>query len=144
MKYILHIQIIAIFITVASAYAQPLKLTMAYEDTALPPFYLGEGKEVPAKPGIAIELLKQVDERLHEITINFRRIPWDRCQKELKEGVVDVLVGQDFAKMGYGTIEMLVKVLTEDATYPVLNDSGLEIVDASNIDEVIAEKGTTW
>jgi polar amino acid transport system substrate-binding protein len=96
MKYILHINLIAIFITVASAYAQPFKLTMAYEDTALPPFYLGEGKEVPAKPGIAIELLKQVDEHLHEITINFRRIPWDRCQKELKEGLVDAIFPGSF------------------------------------------------
>jgi polar amino acid transport system substrate-binding protein len=96
MKYILHINLIAIFITVASAYAQPFKLTMAYEDTALPPFYLGEGKEVPAKPGIAIELLKQVDEHIHEITINFRRIPWDRCQKELKEGLVDAIFPGSF------------------------------------------------
>jgi ABC-type sugar transport system substrate-binding protein len=62
----------------------------------------------------------------------------------VKEAVVDVLVGQDFDRMGRGSIEMLVKVLKEGATYPELNDSGLEIVDASNIDDVIARKGTTW
>lgn len=62
----------------------------------------------------------------------------------VKEGVVDVLVGQDFAKMGAGSVEMLYKVVTEDAKYDEFNDSGQEIVDASNIDETIAVKGTTW
>jgi len=62
----------------------------------------------------------------------------------VKEGVVDVLVGQDFAKMGAGSVEMLYKVVTEGAEYPEINDSGQEIVDASNIDDTIAVKGTTW
>jgi polar amino acid transport system substrate-binding protein len=96
MKYILYINLTIVFLTVVSAYAQPLKLTMAYENTALPPFYLGEGKEVPPKPGIAIELLKQVDESLHEIAINFHRMPWKKCQKELKEGMVDAIFPGSF------------------------------------------------
>lgn len=62
----------------------------------------------------------------------------------VKEGVVDVLVGQDFATMGAGSVEMLYKVVTEGAKYDEFNDSGQEIVDASNIDETIAAKGTTW
>ena len=62
----------------------------------------------------------------------------------VKEGVVDVLVGQDFARMGAGSVEMLYKVVTEGAEYPEINDSGQEIVDASNIDEIIAARGTTW
>jgi ribose transport system substrate-binding protein len=62
----------------------------------------------------------------------------------VKEGIVDVLVGQDFAKMGAGSVEMLYKVVTESAEYPEINDSGQEIVDSSNIDDVIAVKGTTW
>jgi ribose transport system substrate-binding protein len=62
----------------------------------------------------------------------------------VKEGVVDVLVGQDFAKMGAGSVEMLYKIVTEKAEYPEINDSGQEIVDASNIDATIEKKGTTW
>ena len=62
----------------------------------------------------------------------------------VKEGVVDVLVGQDFERMGRGSVEMLVKVLKEKAEYPELNDSGLEVVDVNNIDAVIERKGTTW
>ncbi len=62
----------------------------------------------------------------------------------VKEGVVDILVGQDFAKMGAGSVEMLYKVVTEKAQFPEINDSGFEIVDETNIDETIAQKGTTW
>lgn len=62
----------------------------------------------------------------------------------VKEGVVDVLVGQDFAKMGGGSVEMLYKVVKDKAKFPPINDSGFEIVDAKNIDATIAKKGTTW
>ena len=62
----------------------------------------------------------------------------------VKEGVVEVLVGQDFSGMGSGSIEMLYKAVTENAQFDELNDSGLEIVTMENIDEVIARKGTTW
>jgi ribose transport system substrate-binding protein len=62
----------------------------------------------------------------------------------VKAGIVDVLVGQDFAAMGRGTVEMLYRVLKEGAKVPPINDSGLEIVDAGNVDEAIRRKGTTW
>lgn len=62
----------------------------------------------------------------------------------VKEGVVDVLVGQDFAQMGAGSVEMLYNVVTKGMEYDEFNDSGLEIVDSSNIDETIERKGTTW
>ncbi|MCE5283194.1 MAG: substrate-binding domain-containing protein [Deltaproteobacteria bacterium] len=62
----------------------------------------------------------------------------------VKAGIVDVLVGQDFAAMGRGAMEMLYRVLKEGAKIPPINDSGLEIVDAGNIDDAIRRKGTTW
>ena len=62
----------------------------------------------------------------------------------VKEAVVDVLVGQNFEYMGRGSVETLVKVLKEKTQVDPIIDSGLEIVDAKNIDEVIARKGTTW
>ena len=58
MKYILHIMIIVILLNGGAIWAESIKLTMAYEDTTLPPFYLGEGERIPEKPGIAIELFK--------------------------------------------------------------------------------------
>ena len=39
---------------------------------------------------------------------------------------------------------MLYKVVTENAEYPEINDSGQEIVDASNVDATIEKKDTTW
>ncbi|THB81309.1 MAG: amino acid ABC transporter [Desulfobacteraceae bacterium] len=96
MKHILHIMLLVLFGTSAPAYAQPLEIIMAYENTALPPFYVGEGKEVPSNPGIAVELLKLVDQKLPGITIKFRRIPWDKCQEELGEGKVDAIFPGSF------------------------------------------------
>jgi ABC-type sugar transport system substrate-binding protein len=62
----------------------------------------------------------------------------------VKAGTVDVLVGQDFARMGGDTVELLYRVLAERAQVRPINDSGLEIVDAKNIDATIMRKGATW
>ena len=62
----------------------------------------------------------------------------------VKEGIVSTLVGQNFAQMGSGSVEMLYQAVTAGKTFPAFNDSGLEIVDQTNIDEVIAQKGTSW
>ncbi|GAK60808.1 ABC transporter sugar-binding protein [Candidatus Vecturithrix granuli] len=65
----------------------------------------------------------------------------------VKEDVVDVLAGQNYERMGRGTVELLVQILRgelkKEDVEPIM-DSGLEIVDKTNIDEVIARKGTTW
>ena len=65
----------------------------------------------------------------------------------VKEDVVDVLAGQDYDRMGYGTVELFVKILRGELNkedVEEIMDSGLEIVDSSNIDDVIARKGTSW
>ena len=62
----------------------------------------------------------------------------------VKEGIVSTLVGQNFAKMGSGSVEMLYQAVTAGKTFAEFNDSGLEIVEQINIDEVIAQKGTSW
>lgn len=65
----------------------------------------------------------------------------------IKEDVVDVLAGQDYDRMGYGTVELFVKILRGELNaddVEEIMDSGLEIVDGSNIDDVIARKGTSW
>jgi len=65
----------------------------------------------------------------------------------VKEDVVDVLAGQDYDKMGRGTVELFVKILRGELKKEDVQevmDSGLEIVDSTNIDDVIARKGTSW
>lgn len=65
----------------------------------------------------------------------------------VKQGVVDLLAGQNYEVMGRGTVEMLVKLLKKEIAakdVKTVMDSGLEIVDSKNIDETIKKKGTTW
>ena len=65
----------------------------------------------------------------------------------VKEGVVDVLAGQNYEVMGRGTIELFVDLLTGKKAKEDIQeimDSGLEIADKTNIDEFIERKGTTW
>lgn len=76
--------------------AEPLTVTLAYESTALPPFYLGEGVEIPEQPGVTVELLKAVDNALAEVRFEFQRKPWKRCLVELGGGHVDAIFPGSF------------------------------------------------
>ncbi len=70
--------------------AEPRTIVLAYEDTALPPYYLGETNAVPAdKPGISIEILRMLDAEMEDVAFVFKRMPWKRCLYELQNGVVD-------------------------------------------------------
>lgn len=75
-----------------------VEIRVAYENTGLPPYYLGEGDEIPARPGAAVELLKLVDEAIPEIRIRFFRAPWKRCLGELAMGNYDVVFPASFKK----------------------------------------------
>ena len=97
MKYIAFLILLgATTFMVSPIHAGPVEIRMAYEDTALPPFYLGEGTRIPEKPGIAVEMLQLLDEQLPEVRIVFRRVPWKRCQRELGAGQVDAIFPGSF------------------------------------------------
>lgn len=78
------------------ASSSPLEITIAYENTPLPPYYFGAGDEIPGLPGIAVELLQIVDKRLPEVTIKFRRAPWKRCKNELRDGTIEAIFPASF------------------------------------------------
>jgi len=64
-------------------------LRAAYEDRALPPFYLGAESD-PQAPGVAVELVREAAKELG-VQIEFVRMPWVRCLKSLQRGEVDLL-----------------------------------------------------
>jgi len=64
-------------------------LTFVYETRANPPRYLGEGTEINwDRPGLTLELLKRVGERLR-VNLEFRRYPWKRGLFLVETGEVD-------------------------------------------------------
>ncbi|MDE1462149.1 substrate-binding periplasmic protein [Spartinivicinus poritis] len=71
-------------------------VTIAYEDTPQPPYYLGKGSMVPKqRPGITVELLNHIAERL-DFTINYQRYPWSRCLATLGSNQVDAIFHASF------------------------------------------------
>lgn len=77
-------------------HAEPVDFLVAYEDTAQPPYHLGEGRLVPERPGVSVEMVMMLREYLPELRIRFRRIPWSRCLKELEHGKVDAVFNGSF------------------------------------------------
>jgi polar amino acid transport system substrate-binding protein len=71
-------------------------LRAAYEDRALPPYYMNTSTEVDANaPGVSIELVREAAAELG-MTVEFTRMPWVRCLKSLKQGEVDLVFNASF------------------------------------------------
>ncbi|ASM52081.1 polar amino acid transport system substrate-binding protein [Pseudoalteromonas espejiana DSM 9414] len=78
------------FITSAAAATE---LVFCYEDKDVAPMFLGVGQEVPIdKPGASIEILKQLDADLPNVSISFVRKPWRRCLSDLEFNRVNAVI----------------------------------------------------
>lgn len=64
-------------------------LRLVYETTPNPPRHLGEGTAIDwSRPGLTLELLKRVGERVR-INLAFKRVPWKRGLLLLETGEAD-------------------------------------------------------
>lgn len=71
-------------------------LTFVYEVRANPPRYLGEGTFIDwDRPGLSLELLKQVGETLR-INLSFKRVPWKRGLLMVQTGEADGIFHASF------------------------------------------------
>ncbi|EDP61965.1 ABC-type amino acid transport/signal transduction system, periplasmic component/domain [alpha proteobacterium BAL199] len=62
---------------------------IAYETVPNPPRHLGEGTAIDwSRPGLTLELLKRVGQRL-EVNLSFKRVPWKRGLLMLETGEID-------------------------------------------------------
>jgi polar amino acid transport system substrate-binding protein len=78
--------VIAAFTAAASA----LDMRLGYPDQAVPPFLIGHGAEVPAAPGIAIELVQRALREAGGEPV-FSRMPLVRAEASLRAGRLDGL-----------------------------------------------------
>lgn len=82
---------IIIFIFNTAIYAQPEKITFAYQNTINYPYQTGNSNTINwDKPGTLIEMFKIVEKKLG-IKIDFIRVPWKRALFYLENGKVDGL-----------------------------------------------------
>lgn len=77
-------------------HAQPIEFIVAYEDTEQPPYQLGNTEEISAKPGVSVEMVMMLTDFLPDLKIGFRRVPWNRCLRELEAGRVDATFNASF------------------------------------------------
>jgi len=79
----------------AVACAEPVGFRVAYEDKDTPD-HTGSGEAVPEDPGILVELIRQIQQRLPDLHISFSRRPWARCLAELESGDADAIFSSSF------------------------------------------------
>jgi len=75
--------------------ATPKKITLVYEVQPNPPFYLGMETIDWKKPGVTLEVLKLLEDKLN-IKIEFYRRPWARGLMEVKMNRVDGIFHASF------------------------------------------------
>ena len=78
------------------AHSEILELNFAYADLEQPPYIYGEGKDIPINPGVVVDMLKIVDQRMPGLKINFVRLSWKRCLQYLHLGNVDGIFNASF------------------------------------------------
>jgi len=84
------IVVISTFLLVSTLHAEIIKLTIAYESYEQPPYYMGDTTEIPKEnPGVAVEMVKLLEDKIDGIEIKFVRYPWKRCLFSLKKNTVD-------------------------------------------------------
>lgn len=81
----------------------PTKITIVYQNKPSPPFYLGAETIDWKKPGINLEILKKVGNKL-KIKIEFYRMPWARGLYEVQsnriDGIFSTLFTEKRSKLG--------------------------------------------
>lgn len=78
--------------------ANRVQLTIAYEDKEQPPYYLGDGSNIPNNPGVAVEVVKMLEDYIDEISINLVRFPWSRCLVSLRNNNVEGIFNASYNK----------------------------------------------
>lgn len=77
-----------VFFTFTSAVA--IEINVAYENKEQPPYYMGNTESIlPDKPGVAVEMVKMLEEKVDGLKVKLTRVPWKRCTKQLENNIVD-------------------------------------------------------
>jgi polar amino acid transport system substrate-binding protein len=78
-------------------------LRFCYEDKQLLPFFVGNGSDIPRRPGATIEHMRKVAQ-LNSITIEFIRLPWLRCLQKLQANNIDAVVADFVPERSHYTV----------------------------------------
>ncbi len=80
--------------TLLSLTANSKVITICYENREVAPYWMGNSATVPTQlPGLGVEQIQYLDKLEKNAKFTFKRFPWKRCQKMLKRGKVDGIIG---------------------------------------------------
>jgi len=72
---------------------------VAYENASQYPNYVGDTSEIlEPKPGVAVELVKLLEDYIPDFKVKFYRFPWKQCLLQLKEGELDGIFNGSFSQ----------------------------------------------
>ncbi|MDT8990456.1 transporter substrate-binding domain-containing protein [Curvibacter sp. APW13] len=81
----------SILLLVCCGGAWACNLTVAYSDTAAPPYLVGDGATVPDQPGIAVELVNLAAAAI-QCKVSWERLPGRRVLRAVEYGEVDAML----------------------------------------------------
>lgn len=92
----------------ASLAAAPLEILFAYENREQPPYYIGNTSRILPKPGVAVEMIMQLEKWVPDLEISLERHLWQRCKKKLQSGRIDGIFNASFKpeRLTIGTYPM--------------------------------------
>ena len=87
--------LLIIFFTIIFALTAKSKvITICYENREVAPYWMGNSTTVPVQqPGLGVEQIQFLDKLEKNAKFIFKRFPWKRCQKMLKLGKIDGIIG---------------------------------------------------
>jgi len=93
------ITILSFIIGFSAISANAIEISIAYENKEQPPYYMGNTTAVfLEKPGIAVEMIKMLENEIHGLKIHLKRLPWKRCIFELKKNNIDGIFNASYKK----------------------------------------------
>lgn len=93
--FYLVIAIMTLFLE-GSASAQGHEIIFGYQDTANPPYEVGDGEKIPPNnPGISIDMVK-ITSKKTGITPKLIRLPWKRAIMMVASGEIDALISASY------------------------------------------------
>ncbi len=106
-------------------HAKPIELRVAYAVTEQPPYFYGHTTVIPDKPGIAVDMVKNLEKRIPNLHVKFFRYPWKRCLFSLEKGEVDAIFKATYKpeRIKYGAYPMKQGKIDENRKMAVLSNS---------------------
>jgi len=113
-----------------------VELKVAYEYREQYPNYLGKTEAIPTdKPGVAVEMVKLLENYVPDLEVSFVRYPWARCISSLRTGNVDGIFKASFMESrleigaypwSNGTVDQSRRISTNTYAFYTLKSSNFK------------------